>query len=202
VAQRESALQQATKFHAKAALSGSGVYGDTIKGGPGVDLIFGGANSDTIDKLGGFTDIVFGNEGNDSIKSSASFAVLVGGEGNDNLVANSPGGSLLLGDTFTWLGTSLRPQISLDWSDTTLAQLTLAAGLLATGEGKDRLSATGKYNVLFGGGGNDTIKGGSTFNFMVGDSIKLLATTQFRAVRVSTWCLAAMVRTRSRAVRG
>jgi Ca2+-binding RTX toxin-like protein len=156
---------------------------DTIHGNGGADLICGGGGSDSLSvdagtgHLGGGPgdDLLFGGAGHDRLTGNGGNDQLFGGAGKDNLTGGAgddsidgeAGSDALVGstgfDTVFYLGAPGGVQVS------------LAAGT-GLGDGSDTLSGfesvlgsqyndvltgdAGPTDVLAGGPGNDTLKGG------------------------------------------
>ncbi len=162
--------------------SQNGSGDDVINGGSGIDLIVGGEGNDVGDGGAGasFVDILIGNEGNDTLTARQSFlSIMFGGIGDDTLEASTvPGslGSILFGDGFRFLGVPVNPTsvITFDFNGLLPVRFGIATGLVQDGNGADRLTgARDGFNLMVGGGGNDTLTGAGLVDFMLGDSVNL-----------------------------
>lgn len=171
-------------------LTGSGQ--DKITGSPGMDLVYGGDENDTISTGGGFVDVAFGGKGNDTIDGTQTFlGILIGGEDDDTLrgpeVSGSLG-SLLIGDAVSWEGLptpdTLLPEFEIDFEDGQYSKVTWKAGLLSEGKGTDTLSSNSFYNVMIGGDGDDTLNAGNGLNLLLGDALNVGADFTFDFVDV------------------
>jgi Ca2+-binding RTX toxin-like protein len=158
----------------------TGTGNDVVNGGSGIDLIVGGEGNDTAVGGGGFVDILIGNEGNDTLTAHQSFfSIMFGGADNDRLeAATIPGslGSILFGDGFRFLGAPVNPAsvFTIDFNGLLPVTFGIATGLVQDGNGADTLvGAQGGFNLMLGGGGNDTLTGAGLVDFMLGDSLNL-----------------------------
>lgn len=86
---------------------------DTATGDSTANEIHGGADSDTIDALGGDDD-VFGDDGNDNISCGPGADVAYGGNGADNVCGGGGTGDNLNGGVFS--GSNTLPQNDLMWA--------------------------------------------------------------------------------------
>ncbi|HHP7231572.1 MAG TPA: FG-GAP-like repeat-containing protein [Xenococcaceae cyanobacterium] len=129
-------------------LSGGG-DNDTLKGGDGSDSLSGDEADDNLDGEGGF-DLLFGGTGNDLLRGGNGDDTLAGGSGSDRLIEN--------GDfDFTLTDTQLIGRGIDPFSEMESAQIT------AGGRGNilDATAVTQLQVILKGGGGQDTLNGGS-----------------------------------------
>ncbi|SEW20530.1 Hemolysin-type calcium-binding repeat-containing protein [Cognatiyoonia koreensis] len=124
---------------------------DSISGGAGNDLIYGGGDADTIDGDGGL-DTIYGGDGADTINGGAQTDTVFGGAGDDVIDGGADADSLF-GDS---------------GNDT----LTGSTGndTLYGGAGNDALLGGDNDDSLFGGSGDDSITGGSGRDTAFGDS--------------------------------
>lgn len=145
---------------------GSGV--DVANGGSGNDQIFGGAGEDRLIGSNG-DDFLDGGDGNDRIFGGEGVNTINGGAGNDtmfggNQVDTMNGGAgadqifSLGGNDIVSLGNGGTPGST----DPTMADLVLG------GSGNDTLKGGNGLNIFYGGDGNDVIQGGNGENRMHG----------------------------------
>jgi Ca2+-binding RTX toxin-like protein len=144
-------------------LTGDG-GGNRITGGAGNDILSGGAGNDFLSGGSG-DDILAGDDGDDSLSGSAGVDTLSGGAGNDNFGTDADG---FIVDYSYVTSTSLAVTMRSDQMNT----VTVAIGDTDTlGYGVDAIvgGALGDTLVnlgidrftLAGGGGDDTLQGGS-----------------------------------------
>ncbi len=138
---------------------------DTLNGGGGNDTISGDAGDDSV--LGGVgLDSLDGGDGNDNVQGLGSSGdTLRGGLGNDTLDGGTGTGDLIseIGDVnFTLSATQL---IGLG-TDTLL---NLEGAILVGGAGPNAINASAfaQPTTLTGGGGNDTLTGGSAIDLLI-----------------------------------
>ncbi len=139
---------------------------DTIQGGPGNDTIYGQAGADFIggwlgDDLifgGRGNDIASGDQGNDGVHGESGNDLVAGGDGNDTVTGGS-GDDILVGGLFS-AGAAVVAETGDD--------------LLEGGSGADTLfgdswalGAPLDFGVI---GGNDTLRGGTGNDLVVGQS--------------------------------
>ncbi len=149
--------------------SGSNVSGgagdDTIIGANGKDIIHGDAGNDTIVGNNG-ADELFGDAGNDRIEGGLGNDLVDGGADTDTVVATGDVNFTLSDTTLTGLGTDTLVSIE---------RAELTGGV--SNNTIDCTAFTG-VTVLYGGGGTDTLLGGSGENSMsnnVGGSTTFIA---------------------------
>jgi Ca2+-binding RTX toxin-like protein len=134
------------------ALSGGGTDGDTLlgstgedflRGGGGNDSLFGGSDNDFVDDGGAGNDYIDGGEGIDILRGGQGDDTIHGGEGNDFLIGNFglSGDDLLYGDA---------------------GDDSIASGLNG---GSDLVG----NSTLFGGTGNDSLRGSAGNDTLYGD---------------------------------
>lgn len=112
---------------------GSATDDDRLEGGPGNDVIHGGAGHDSID--GGLgNDTLYGDDGNDTIAGGGGKDVIYGGAGQDTLTGGP--------ETVKMYGN--------DGND-----------VLSGGTGNDYLFGENGNDTLIGGAGNDYLHGGN-----------------------------------------
>ncbi|MBW4496095.1 MAG: hypothetical protein KME26_24090 [Oscillatoria princeps RMCB-10] len=115
---------------------------DYITGSPGVDIINGNQESDTIDGAGGGdlllggqnNDIIFGKQGDDGIAGNKGNDTLYGGEGND-YINGSQDEDIIFGE--------------------------LGDDILRGGKGNDQIDGGDGNDTIIGDFGSDTLTGGS-----------------------------------------
>ena len=153
---------------------------DTITGGGGFDVIFGGDGDDPIDTGGGPVDIVFAQGGDDTVDGTQTFVNFqLGGEGSDELKAAESGlttASMLIGDTFSLAVPAPGPFFDSNLDDISNLSLEFGVGfdlVDPAGDGTDTLIAPAGFNFLMGGDGDDDIDAGGVLNVVLGDSITL-----------------------------
>ena len=166
-------LLDATAFSGTVTLFGAG-GADTLRGGSGADLLVGNSGEDTLeggdgnDRLlgGSSTDWLDGGSGDDLVNGQGGQRdSLIGGDGDDTLdggagidwVVGPGGGDWVLADTvLTGAGTDVL--------------LSVERGELAGDEQANTIDASGfSGNVTIrGGGGDDTLVGGSGFDMLNG----------------------------------
>ena len=129
---------------------------DAILGGAGVDVLFGDRDDDIL--FGGEgDDVLFGGPGDDGLDGGPGADFLIGGDGTD-LVAysDSPSGvTVALGDSLIVPGRGGHAEDDI---------LIGIEGVIGSPY-DDRIDASGngRRDVLDGGGGNDTLRGGSDY---------------------------------------
>jgi len=130
---------------------------DRILGGGGGDRIFGGSGADTLNGEDG-DDLVFGQGG--------SGDWLIGGAGIDRLNGGRGFDRVLAAGDFDWTLTNS----SLD-GDGTDTLLSFESASLTGGAGDNVIDATLfslSFVIISGEAGNDTLRGGNTFNILNG----------------------------------
>ena len=133
-----------------AGVSVDGASGnDTLTGGAGDDLFFGGTGGDTASGGDG-ADLIYGGDGDDVLSTGLGEDTLFGGAGDD-LLSNSAGNDTLVGGT---------------GNDTLIA--TLGDDNLYGGDGNDSLDGGQDDDQLYGGTGNDRLQGGTGNDTLTG----------------------------------
>jgi Ca2+-binding RTX toxin-like protein len=127
------------------------LFNDRVRGGTGVDTMFGNAGQDRLD----------GNKGNDCLFGGIDYDTLTGGDGNDSLSAGA-NGALMYGG----IGNdTLR-------GSTDLAAATAFGGdgndVIYGGNGASTLNGDANDDLVKGNGGNDTIDGGDGMDLLAG----------------------------------
>jgi serralysin len=124
---------------------------DRLEGGDGDDTIRGGQGNDDIN-TGAGNDLIFGGGGNDTVGGMAGRDTVFGDAGDDVIAWNDPTGDSVFGGT----------------GNDTLRGGDVAADRIFGGRGDDLIRAVANQelanhapDLLFGGGGNDTIIGGN-----------------------------------------
>lgn len=158
-----------------------------VYGGPGNDLIYGGDGDDELDGDSG-NDIIYGGRGSDEIDGGFGNDILNGGE-DDDTITGGPDNDLVRGDRgsddlsggggwdvidyATDVGpravTVTLPDTGRDgWGDSD----TLDGFSAIRGKGtNDTLTGyPDRSTTIIGGGGDDTITGGSRSDVLIGDS--------------------------------
>ncbi len=156
---------------------GSNVFGDTINGGAGNDLLFGLGGNDFIDGGEGF-DALFGGDGNDTLYGGAGNDLLNGGAGNDILDGGAGDDDMYGGagdDTYfvnsagDLVAEEAGGGVDTVWSS--LANYTLTANvevLRFFGSGNFTGIGNGLDNTIYGGAGNDYLEGGAGNDILIG----------------------------------
>ena len=174
-------------------VNGSG--NDTVRGGDGIDVLLGGGGNDLLEG-GADLDLLLGGAGNDIMDGGsggalpleldlATYLLAAGGVNVDlgaGLASNDGDGGV---DTIL----NTEGAIGSNFNDTLRASNS-ALSLLAGVEGDDDLAAVDKErtlidlgaldefsikaNLLFGNGGNDTVRGAlNAFNIIAGDGVPI-----------------------------
>lgn len=158
--------------------SGRGGY---LIGGPGDDVLTGGAGQDQINGDAG-NDVLRGGAGRDRLFGSQGSDVLRAGAGNDSLFGG-PGTDVLDGgpgrDWISYHARSVGVSVSLDGvaDDGKPGELDLVGATIENvvgGAGPDRITGTASANGLFGGSGDDVLGGAAGDDLLsgsVGDDI-------------------------------
>ena len=155
---------------------------DTIQGGPGNDTIYGQAGNDFIGGglgndliFGGLgDDIASGDEGNDFVVGEAGNDLVAGGAGNDTVTGGS-GNDILVGGLFS-AGASVVAETGDDLLDGGSGADTLFGDSWALGApldfgvqgGNDTLRGGSDNDLLVGQAGNDSMAGGAGIDTMLG----------------------------------
>ena len=146
---------------------------DTLRGGPGADVLIGGAGNDRIfgndgnDRLVGANgnDTINGGNGNDRIFGSAGTNILNGDNGDDVMYGSNDGDDIMKGGNGTdWI-------FGLGGNDKLYSGSggTAEAGELLMGHGgNDEFFGGAGLNIFWGGTGDDVGVGGSGINRMHG----------------------------------
>jgi Ca2+-binding RTX toxin-like protein len=177
-------------------VNGSG--NDTLRGGDGLDVLFGGGGNDLLEG-GADLDVLFGNRGNDTLDGGSGGLLTLGFELDLAAYLLAAGGVTLdLGagiasnDGDGGVDTIINTEgaIGSNFNDNLTAS-TSAISLLAGLEGDDSLMAVEKtpasnttlivpippvpnLNLLFGNGGNDTVQGAKgALNILAGDGASI-----------------------------
>jgi Ca2+-binding RTX toxin-like protein len=186
------------------AFGGQG-HDDLFSGGGTVDLLFGNEGDDDLlgggnrslltqlvetsapdaDLLRVYGDRIRNGE---TLRISgledSKFSVMVGGTGSDVLSATPAddgvpaaiGGSVLLGDDFTFLGIPTTPAdiFEIRFNGLIPVFFGIEFGVVQEGNGNDKLvGAAGGFNLLIGGNGDDTLIGDGFVDILMGDSLNL-----------------------------
>ena len=156
-------------------LSGSG-YSDTILGGDNGDLLRGEDGDDSLDGETG-NDSLYGGDGNDSLVGGAGDDLLYGG-GGDDLIHSGIGHDTIFGGAgfdiiyFTDIDESISIDLALAQNSLVAAGgsfLSQIEGVISGG-GRDIIYGESSDNLIFGGGGADTITGLSGNDTLNGDT--------------------------------
>ncbi|MFO1049541.1 MAG: calcium-binding protein [Geminicoccaceae bacterium] len=115
---------------------------DSVRGGGGVDYLYGWGGNDSLNGGAG-ADLIFGGLGRDTLLGGDGVDQLHGDSGNDTLKGGD-GGDLLFGE-----------------GDDDLVQGGDGYDHLSGGAGNDRLSGNGGKDQLDGGAGDDQLTGGA-----------------------------------------
>ena len=151
---------------------------DSLVGGSGDDLIYGGSGNDTLEGGAG-ADTIGGGDGDDTIAGGADNDSLYGGNGDDSLVGGIGKDCLDGGNGNDTLdgGTGddeLYGSFGNDRLDGSTGNDTLYGGnskdTLEGGSGNDSLNGGNGNDRLDGGTGNDTLEGGSGNDIYVVDT--------------------------------
>lgn len=137
-----------------------GTGDDVIRGGAGVDFLFGNEGDDLILGAGG-NDRLFGGAGVDELRGSDGDDEIQGGAGNDRLYGDS-GDDLLGGDG------GVDSLLGGDGDDTLLGGS--GGDALLGQEGNDTLLGGSGGDVLLGGSGDDLLRGQSGLDFLYGEA--------------------------------
>jgi len=129
-----------------------GVSQTTLLGGAGDDSLYGG-----VGRFGEGQNYFEGGDGNDTIRGFALQDALYGGEGNDLIVTANPNVLTIQGSTTQPGFTGENTLYGGGGNDTLLAAF--STDFLYGDAGNDSLS--GKFSLLDGGDGNDTLYGGN-----------------------------------------
>ncbi|VXD10314.1 calcium-binding protein [Planktothrix paucivesiculata] len=133
------------------SLATVGVSQTTLLGGAGDDSLYGG-----VGRFGEGQNYFEGGDGNDTIRGFALQDALYGGEGNDLIVTANPNVLTIQGSTTQPGFTGENTLYGGGGNDTLLAAF--STDYLYGDAGNDSLS--GKFSLLEGGDGNDTLYGG------------------------------------------
>lgn len=149
-----------------------------LDGGPGNDIISGGAGRDTIDGGDG-DDVIMGNGDRDQLFGGAGNDTLSGGNRNDTLFGG-PGADVLIGgagafDVVSYEGLASPVSVTIDDLPNDGASgegdnVSPTVEVFIGGNGNDFLRGSGKPNILIGGPGNDTLEGGGGNDTLIGNS--------------------------------
>jgi Ca2+-binding RTX toxin-like protein len=149
---------------------------DTIVGGPGKNSIAGGPGDDSLDGAQG-DDAIDGGPGNDLLTGGQGNDLLGGGEGNDGLSGGSGADDMAggPGSDFTgYIGRTTATTVTLDdrpddggpgEGDDAHSDIEGIYG----GDGDDTLRGTDAPNIVVGGPGNDSIDGAGGEDVISGD---------------------------------
>ena len=144
---------------------------DTIEGGAGNDVVRGGRGDDVL-YGDADVDVLFGDRDDDLLFGGDGDDILLGGPGDDG-IHGGPGADYINGglgiDAVSYADSPLGVSVTLD--DSVLvpgkgghAEGDILIGIEGVGgsEAADELDATnnGRFDALFGAGGNDTLSGG------------------------------------------
>lgn len=144
-----------------------GVSQTTLLGGAGDDSVYGG-----VGRFGEGQNYLEGGDGNDTIRSFALQDALYGGEGNDLIVTANPNVLTIQGSTTQPGFTGESTLYGGGGNDTVVAGF--STDFLYGDAGNDSLS--GKFSLLDGGDGNDTLYGGD-WTLEIPGAIKVPAVT-------------------------
>lgn len=159
-------------------ITGNALNND-IAGSAGADILYGGDGQDSLSGGAG-DDSLYGGAGHDTLSGGAGADAMAGGEGSDVYIVDNAG------DTVTELAGEGTDQVYVSLSSYTLADtlenLTFqgsgafqgtgndAANLIYGGGGNDTLSGLGGHDEIRGGSGNDIVSGGAGDDLIVGGS--------------------------------
>ena len=146
-----------TEMFFDAVTEASAPGNDTIDGGDGEDLIYGGGGDDSIDGGAGI-DTIHGGDGADTIDGGLGTDYIYGGDGDD--VITDTGGAT-----------------SDDFIDGGAGNDTISGGeredVIHGGTGNDSISGDAGTDTIVGGAGDDTIDGGAENDTIYGDEFVL-----------------------------
>lgn len=158
---------------------------DTLRGGPGTDLLFGQHHNDVLHANAGQGDLLFGNDGDDDtfgdqltlhfgglgrdlLQGGSGIDVMLGQDGNDTLRGNDGpdvgfGGA---GDDHLISGNGVDLMSGDGESD--YLEGGHGVDLLLGGAGSDYLDGQGEPDVLVGVAGADCLNGGDGLDLLIG----------------------------------
>ena len=144
-------------------------YTDTITGGHGDDVIYGGGNNDVLSGGDG-DDLIYRRHGNNTISGGAGNDAIYGGSGN-NTISGGDGNDLIIGgsgtdtlygdagDDIIYGGSGADTIYGGDGNDLIIGGS--GAEKIDGGAGNDIILGTSGNDIITGGLGSDTLSGGS-----------------------------------------
>ncbi len=161
-----------SNFSSKAVLSGTSAN-DSLNNFANIVTVYGGGGDDLIyNGWFGSNSILQGESDNDSIFSYASDSLLKGGNGNDYLYSGEGGSTLIAGsgddnilvEKYSNSTSDSYTLIDAGKGNDNINLYSIKSSTILAGGGNDTITDTGHSNRIFGGDGDDYIKGGGSKN--------------------------------------